>query len=142
MRGSIHTRWWMRLQVGRLLRDFLTFLFHSPMPIQAKRLIVPRGGVGVGRATTGKDARGRGTSFNRKFSSQPRDAAPSLFFSFRIDLALRIFRNSIDTVANTAAFFEDTYIYIKPPLIRLIAILFVSYYSYAILAYIVYSKHV
>lgn len=111
MRGSIHTRWWMRLQVGRLLRDFLTFLFHSPMPIQAKRLIVPRGGVGVGRATTGKDARGRGTSFNRKFSSQPRDAAPSLFFSFRIDLALRIFRNSIDTVANTAAFFEDTYIY-------------------------------
>lgn len=111
MRGSIHTRWWMRLQVGRLLRDFLTFLFHSPMPIQAKRLIVPRGGVGVGRATTGKDARGRGTSFNRKFSSQPRDAAPSLFFSFRIDLALRIFRNSIDTAANTAAFFEDTYIY-------------------------------
>lgn len=96
MRGSIHTRWWMRLQVGRLLRDFLTFLFHSPMPIQAKRLIVPRGGVGVGRATTGKDARGRGTSFNRKFSSQPRDAAPSLFFSFRIDLALRIFRNSIE----------------------------------------------
>lgn len=72
----------------------------------------------------------------------PRLLSSSLFESISRFEFFAIRSNSIDTAANTAAFFEDTYIYIKPPLIRLIAILFVSYYSYAILAYIVYSKHV
>lgn len=98
-------------KIGRLLRDFLTFLFHSPMPDPSEAFRVAESASGEQRpekTLVGGEQALIGNFLPNLIPEMPRLLSSSLFESISRYFFPRIFRNSTDT----AAFFQDMYIYI------------------------------